>query len=216
MDLIDRIGGLGKIEVSAAEERAIEELQYLASHYTLKYGILPDNSETQKFKEIMGGLFPEYPLVARSSMWSGGALLRPNEYAGIGLVRELVIDSRLPFDKKGPRTDTNLRILKPEHGRDLEYFMTVMVDNTYIPDCRDDVAQILGRRENPTLRGLQQIPEKRVPPRYGIAEVDKLKVAVRVLQKAARLVQKVRKSLNELRASNREQYEDDLYRITQQ
>ena len=218
MELINRIGGLGKIVVSVREENALKEAWNLASLQTIKYGIFPDDKQTQQFKKIVKGLFTDYPLVARSSMWSGRAWIHQNWYEGIGSVQELAIDSRLPFDRKGPRTDTNLRIIKPENGKDLEYFMTVMIDDTYVPDCRDDVAQILGRRENPLLYGLQQIPEKRVPPRYGIAEVDQLKVALYVLQQATRLVEPMRKSLNELRnnPSCREQYEDDLHRLTNQ
>ena len=218
MELINRIGGLGRFSVLPAEERAIQELQHLASHYTIKYGISPDSQEIHTFKEIMKGLFPDYPLVARSSMWSGRAWVHQNWYEGPGAVQELAIDSRLTFDRKGPRTDTNLRIIKPENGKDLEYFMTVMIDDSYVPDCRDDVAQILGRRENPPIRGLQQIPEKRVPRRYGIAEVDRLKVALRVQQEAFRMVEPVRRSLNQLRDSSfcREQYEDDLHRLTNQ
>ncbi len=218
MELINRIGGLGKFSVLPAEGRAIQELQRLASHYTIKYGISPDNQEIHTFKEIMKGLFPDYPLVARSSMWSGRSLLRQNWYEGPGAVQELVIDSRLALNRKGLRTDTSLRILKPADGKDLEYFMTVMVDDSYVPDCRDDVAQILGRRENPPLWGLWQIPERRVPPRYGIAEVDRLKVALRVQQEAFRMVEPVRRSLNQLRERSfcREQYEDDLHRLTNQ
>lgn len=217
MELIRRLSGLGKIAVSVREDEAIRELYTLAPPYprAIKYGILPDSKEAERFKEVLEGLFPHYPLVARSSMWSGTARRRENEYFGIGLVEELEIDSRLSFDENEPRTDTSLRILKPD-GKELEYFMTVMIDDNYVLDCRDDVAQKLGQREKPPTYGLQQIPERRFPRRYGIAEVNHLKVALYVLNKAARLVRPIRRSLNQLRRVNPEQYERDLERLINQ
>lgn len=197
MELIDRIGGFGKILVTASEQRMLQELTEIILTSGEKYILGELNKPTGDFERLMKELFPDFPLVKgagihgmQSSNSYTTAWSKNHYHQDLPQSLKLSIGSRLSVAQSGSRNDVDLAIIAPLQEGENEYFMSVIVEPMYQPNCVDDVVKILGNREKPAIRGVELIRNKSPLENYfGIAEVPHLETVLKLYTKAAHLVE---------------------------
>ena len=189
MELVERLGGIGKIKIEGEEKEHLEELLVRTSSGRIESLTLGDSypqyqPDKRIFRNLMQKLFPAFEL--KTTM--DGAFLviaRNNDsYRGLDQCKERVIDSRLFFGREPREREIELRIIMPKEE---EYYMTMVLPSSYHPDAVDDLVNLLGAREKPAIVGAAPIMLKYSPerPEYGLADVPALGKILQLYQRAA-------------------------------
>ncbi len=197
MELIDRIGGFGKIQVTELEHQKLQELKEIILISGQKYILGELNKSTGDFERLMRELFPDFPLVkgagihgmqsrnSYTTAWS-----KNHYHQDLPQSLELSIGSRLSVAQSGSRNDGDLAIIAPLQEGENEYFMSVIVEPMYQPNCVDDVVEVLGKREKPVIMGAQRIRNNSpVGDYFGVADVPRLGAVLDLYLRAAHLVE---------------------------
>ena len=188
MELIDRIGGLGKIRVTPEEDGKIKQLWEIVASEGKKCFLNENCEHAPAYDALMKDLFPAY------QCWNGGvphrAGFRNNYdspfYHSVGNYSDITIKNNLPLSRVIGHQDVCLEILNSSSLAKKEYFMSVTLYSTYKPNCVDDIVSILGAREKPAVTELQLMP---VPSNhqfisYGIADVPRLGTVLELYRRA--------------------------------
>ncbi|MDP3734218.1 MAG: hypothetical protein Q8R37_03230 [Nanoarchaeota archaeon] len=202
MELIDRYGGLGVISLTNQEIEKVQVLREIISKNGIKDFIGRDSPRTPEYTALMEELFPAFPpsycnginncitVIKRES----DRFMDKNNNL-LGKCEELVIDSRLKLKERNHNFyQADLSIVFPNGKENNNYLMTVSL-LSYNLDVIDDVAELLGKRENPAVAAPQGIPwwdkfhqQKDKDKQIGFAEVPSLGTVRAVYEKAERLV----------------------------
>lgn len=190
MELVERLGGIGKIKIEGEEKEHLEELWVRTSSGRIESLTLGDSypqyqPDKRIFRDLMQKLFPAFEL---ETSWDGTfrVIERTNNYyQGLGSCLERVVGSRLPIARELGRQEVELRIIKPPPEE--EYFMTVTLHSLYRSDAVDDLVDLLGSREKPAIVGATQIKSTNASDKfqYGLADVPALGKILQLYQRAA-------------------------------
>ncbi len=186
MELIDRIGGLGKIRVTPEEDAKIGKLWSIIADEGQRCFLSQNCEHAPSYDALMKELFPAY------QDWNGGvprqviATTNSHFYQGIGAYAGIRIKNRLPLSRAVGQQNVELNIIKPMAQSKSEYFMSMILEGTYKPSCVDDIVTKLGARKIPAITGVQLIPlaEKDSFTVYGIADVPHLGEVIDLYQGA--------------------------------
>ncbi|MDO8656597.1 MAG: hypothetical protein Q7K45_05135 [Nanoarchaeota archaeon] len=189
MELIDRIGGLGKIKVTPEENGKIKQLWELVVSEGKKCFLNENCEHAPAYDALMKDFFPAYQRVNGEVPRRAGFRDNNPFYQGVGKYTDITIRNRLPLSRVMGHQDVCLEIIHSSFRAENEYFMTVTLDSTYKPDCVDDIVSILGTRETPSITEVQLMP---LPPdysstQYGIADVPRLGTVLELYQRATAL-----------------------------
>ena len=209
MELIERIGGLGRMQLSAEEKVKVNALREIISQNGFKDFLGRDSSRTGEYNSLMEELFPAFPLSYDVLKRKTDRFL-DNFSKQMGSCDELVVRSTLSL--KGNRHGYNdaqlLLVLPNDPGGNKDYLMTVALHPSYQLDPIDDVAARLGERENPPVSSPQRIKEwgcyhKEIRDSdLSFAEVPSLGVVRSVYERAVSLInecdQRISVSKNDL------------------
>ncbi|MBI2146231.1 hypothetical protein HYU22_02735 [Candidatus Woesearchaeota archaeon] len=191
MELMERLGGLGKVKVEGEEERTLQEiLRLTSSRYNDALRCSGYEDDKRVFQEAMQKLFPVFPL--RKNMHGAFDVFeRENTYEGLDSSREHVIESSLPISGEVGRQEVELRIILPV--KEPETVMTIAFHSLYQRSTDDDLVDMLGLRENPSIVGAAPIHvnDTHKPTRYGIADVPALGKVLQEYERARERIQKV-------------------------
>lgn len=195
MELIERMGGLGRIQVHGEEQTLLEKLLEYTSegHYdALRTGdSYPQYAPEKKaFRDVIQQLFPSFPLIT-GSYGQFTVIDRKNEsYNRLGVCQERLIGSSLFLSHARPqKVDLCLITSSKEPG----YFMTIAFDSSYSTRAEDDLVSLLGRWEFPEIRGAAPIPQEK-PEKwttYGLADIPALGKVLQKYEQASHLVQNI-------------------------
>ena len=176
--------GLGLIRVNLQEAELIQELFDLVGNQ-YKYTIGQKNDQTVRYGEIVNNLLEEGFL---QGILTNKPLHRTNDsYFSEHNAEEILIPSRLPIAREGQDTSVALRIIKAEQFS-IDYLMSIVLDSSYRPDCVDDLARVLGKREKPELAGIEILPDiNGRNTEYGFSEVPSWRKILAIYQKATNL-----------------------------
>lgn len=193
MKLVERLGGLGRVQVQGDEtELLIQLLEYTSSerNEALRCGdSYPQYaSDKQAFRDVMGQLFPAFPL--KTDMHGQFTVIdrENNSYQRLSPCRERVISSRLPLARDVGKQGIELRIITSslESG----YFMTIALDYLYSRGVEDDLVDLFGLREEEFITGAAHIDLNKNSKdiNYGIADVPSLGKVIKLYEKSRDLI----------------------------
>lgn len=201
MELIDRIGGFGKIQVTELEHQKLQELKEIILISGQKHILGELNRSTGDFERLMRELFPDFCLMKgagirgmRSSNSYTTAWSESHYHQDLPRALEMSIGSWLSVPREHGRNDVDLTIIMPtitpaKEGAN-EYFMSMVLEGIYQPNCVDDVVEVLGKREKPVIMGAQRIRNNSPVGNYfGIADVPRLGAVLDLYLRAAHLVE---------------------------
>lgn len=192
MELIDRIGGLGKIRVTPDEDAKIKQLFEIVASEGRKCFLSENCEHAPAYDALMKDFFPAYQRVNGEVPRRAGFRDNNPFYQGVGKYTDITIRNRLPLSRVIGHQDVCLEILNSTSWAKNEYFMAVTLDSTYRPDCIDDVVSILGARETPPITEVQlmPLPQDYSSTEYGIADVPRLGTVIELYQRATALTGK--------------------------
>lgn len=194
MKLIDRYGGLGVIALNEQEEEKIHTLLGLITLNGRRDFLGRDSPRTPEYNALMEEFFPAFPRSYKVIRRDSSRFLDKNNNP-LGRCEELVINGRITLKGDNCRNDVELSIVFPNGNENKHYLMTVSLHPLYQLDVVDDVAELLGKRENSSVSAPQDIPwwdtfhqQKEKDKQIGFAEVPYLGTIRAIYDKALRLV----------------------------
>lgn len=200
MDFVDRIGGFGKVRLTGAEQRMLDEIRDIA--LTKNY-LEKKDPETERYKGLIRDLFPMFTLIPSEGLgvnYQDSYSLKyvPTSgsfwYQDLPEAPELRMGSRVSIGAESRAAD--LRVLMLPNASREGYLMSVVVGGCYQRSCIDDLVTKLGERETPAIRGVEEIKQK--PPmnsEYGIVEVPQLRTVLKLYDRAAQLLDHVKDTI---------------------
>jgi len=162
MELVERMGGLGRIRVRASEEAKLKQLFDLIPPMRQRFNhLVTDPQEKILFEKIMGKLFPPFYLSEKKSKD------REPDYYVARQTKASAIDVKgksgfpaITLDNNRYSTpDINLQIIRPDNLQG-DWAMSAMLSvyqDQYRLGVIDDLVNVMGSRLNPKVEAVKEI-----------------------------------------------------------
>src|SRR3989344_6557782 len=145
MELVERVGGFGIVELNVKERALLNRLTELAyNQYKYTLGV-SDYPQTDEYLAIMRDLFPKVPLKEPDKYGEGKVYFFSGKcyfFQAFAPYSSLNVDlPYLPERSDGDRKNCQLNVLFPENVKELHYPVTISIPN-YSLNIDDDMVKI--------------------------------------------------------------------------
>lgn len=199
MELVERMGGLGRVRLTEEENKALEELLHLFEkegkqiYYAPgREGISLGNYSPQRSKliqAIASTLFPFASERTFANRFSSAYLVNNATNVGRGVYDKITLGLGLALSLKYNSYEGRLHLLKPSEDRGSLVVVTMSVAS-YEPDVVDDLATMLGKTYQSPLVGPRPIDNEDLDlnRKYGLADLPRFKEVQKLYERSAEVI----------------------------